>query len=133
MLKGQPVESLLLTASAEKKENGGDTFFKNQKKIVLKNCGIVDPLSIDDALIHHAYEGLGRVLERKTDPESIIANPKDSGLKGRGGAGFPTWMKWDMTRKTPGEMKVIICNSDEGDPGAFMGPIHPGRRSPRTY
>jgi NADH-quinone oxidoreductase subunit F len=118
--KGQKVESLLLTPSSEKEENGGDTFFKNQEKIVLRNCGIVDPLSIDDALSRHAYEALGSVLKSSSDPESIIQNLKDSGLKGRGGAGFPTWKKWEMTRKAPGLEKVVVCNSDEGDPGAFM-------------
>lgn len=89
-----------------------------QERIVLRNCGIVDPESLEDALRRGVYEGFARALSG--DPETVIAEVKESGLRGRGGAGFPTGMKWELTRKPKAERKFVICNADEGDPGAFM-------------
>ncbi len=90
-----------------------------QKRIVLRNCGVIDPENIDDALERGAYEALRRVVT-EMKPDDIIATLQESGLRGRGGAGFSTGMKWRLTRDVPGDVKYVICNADEGDPGAFM-------------
>ncbi|MDC7232702.1 MAG: NADH-quinone oxidoreductase subunit NuoF, partial [Spirochaetales bacterium] len=108
--KGIPVQELLME----------DDFNRGQKKIVLRNCGRIDPLNLDDYLIRGGYSSLERILDNKAPGDEIIEALKTSGLKGRGGAGFPTWMKWSMTRKAAGTEKVVLCNGDEGDPGAFM-------------
>lgn len=93
-------------------------FLKKQKRVALRNCGVVDPTSIDDYINHAGYQALDKALKMK--PEEVIEEIKVSGLAGRGGAGFPTWFKWDAARKAEGERKHLICNADEGDPGAFM-------------
>lgn len=94
-------------------------FYKGQKKLILRNCGKINPESIDDALKAGCYTALKKALfEMK--PEEIIEEVKKSGLRGRGGAGFPTGEKWETTRSAKGKEKYIICNGDEGDPGAFM-------------
>lgn len=90
-----------------------------QLRIVLRNCGVIDPESIDDAIQHGGYQGLVRALTEQT-PEEVIATMKTSGLRGRGGAGFPTGLKWQLTREPQADRKFVICNADEGDPGAFM-------------
>ena len=102
--------------SGEGREVG---FFDNQERIVLRNCGIIDPGSIDEYIGMGGYKGAEQALTTMS-PEEIIKTIIDSGLKGRGGGGFPTGMKWDFTRKAAGDKKYIICNADEGDPGAFM-------------
>ncbi|MCX6649342.1 MAG: NADH-quinone oxidoreductase subunit NuoF [Candidatus Bathyarchaeota archaeon] len=94
-------------------------FFKHQKRRVLKNCGVIDPESIEEYIIHGGYRALSRVLAGMT-PEAVIAEVTASGLRGRGGAGFPTGLKWKICNQVPGETKYVICNADEGDPGAFM-------------
>jgi len=94
-------------------------FFKRQVKIVLRNCGRIDPVSIEDYIGVDGYQGLAKVLG-SLSPDKVIEEMKKSGLRGRGGAGFPTWMKWSFARKSPGSTKYILCNADEGDPGAFM-------------
>ncbi len=91
-----------------------------QLKIVLKNCGLVDPDSIDDYLKAGGYQGLKKVLLEMKSPEKVIEEVKKSGLRGRGGAGFPTWMKWSTARNQKTDQKYMICNGDEGDPGAYM-------------
>jgi len=93
-------------------------FFKRQKKVVLRNCGIIDPEKIDDYISRNGYEALAAALESKR--EDIIGKMKESGLRGRGGAGFPTYMKWKFTMQAEGDEKYVLCNADEGDPGAFM-------------
>jgi len=90
-----------------------------QQRIVLRNCGHIDPDSIEEYLIAGGYQGLGRILHQMT-PEAVIDEMQASGLRGRGGAGFPTWLKWKITREAPAGDKYVICNADEGDPGAFM-------------
>jgi NADP-reducing hydrogenase subunit HndC len=91
-----------------------------QVRVVLRHCGEIDPDSIDDYLRRaEGYQALRRVLT-ESSPEKVIAEMKASGLRGRGGAGFPTWMKWQLTRAQPADQRYVICNGDEGDPGAFM-------------
>ncbi|MHA1506300.1 MAG: NADH-ubiquinone oxidoreductase-F iron-sulfur binding region domain-containing protein [Candidatus Asgardarchaeia archaeon] len=92
--------------------------WKNQVKWVSRNCGIVDPESIEEYILLGGYRGLERALKMK--PEEIIEEIKKSGLRGRGGAGFPTWLKWKICREQSEPTKYVICNGDEGDPGAFM-------------
>ena len=94
-------------------------FFGKQMRIVLRNCGIIDPESIDDYLSVRGYEALAKVLT-SFKPEEVIAEVKKSGLRGRGGAGFPTGIKWELTAREQSPEKYVICNADEGDPGAFM-------------
>lgn len=106
------------TASPEQKQQDVE-FFKHQKKVVLKNCGKVNPNKITDYIANDGYSALSKVLT-SMDGEKVIAEMLASGLRGRGGAGFPTGMKWSFTRKSEGEVKYILCNADEGDPGAFM-------------
>jgi NADH-quinone oxidoreductase subunit F len=90
-----------------------------QKRIVLRNCGIVDPESIEDYISHNGYQAIAKVLDFMT-PEDVIEEITSSGLRGRGGAGFSTGIKWGLARKSPGFQKYLVCNADEGDPGAFM-------------
>jgi NADH-quinone oxidoreductase subunit F len=93
-------------------------FYKNQTRVAMRNIGKVDPADIRDALAHGAYRGLVRALF-DLSPEEVIAEVEKAGLRGRGGAGFPTARKWKAARKAPGERKFVLCNGDEGDPGAF--------------
>jgi NADH-quinone oxidoreductase subunit F len=122
LLKGRVVERLVHKAPASGKavpslhEIG---FFQKQVKIVLRNCGVIDPLKIEEYIARDGYAALAKVLAGMT-PEQVIAEVKRSGLRGRGGAGFPTGLKWEFTRKAKGDRKFILCNGDEGDPGAFM-------------
>jgi len=94
-------------------------FFRRQTKIVLRNCGQINPLRIEDYFARDGYQALADVLV-KNNPDAVIETLKTSGLRGRGGAGFPTWMKWRFTREAAGDVKYVVCNADEGDPGAFM-------------
>lgn len=94
-------------------------FFKRQTKIVLRNCGMIDPESLDDYIRHDGYQALAKALT-STKPGDVIEEVKRSGLRGRGGAGFPTWMKWNFTASADAEKKYVLCNADEGDPGAYM-------------
>ena len=94
-------------------------FFAGQVRIVLGHCGEIDPLDMDEYVERDGYAALASVME-KNDPDRILEELKISGLRGRGGAGFPVWRKWDFTRRAEGSEKVVLCNGDEGDPGAFM-------------
>ena len=94
-------------------------FFAQQEKIVLENCGLIDAENIEEYIARDGYAALGKVLTSMT-PEQVIAEIKASGLRGRGGAGFPTGVKWELMAKAPARPKYVICNADEGDPGAFM-------------
>jgi NADH:ubiquinone oxidoreductase subunit F (NADH-binding)/(2Fe-2S) ferredoxin/NAD-dependent dihydropyrimidine dehydrogenase PreA subunit len=98
---------------------GDVDFFGKQMRITLRNCGIIDPENIDDYLSVRGYEALAKVLTEMT-PQEVIEEVKKSGLRGRGGAGFPTGRKWEFTAKCESDEKYVICNADEGDPGAFM-------------
>jgi len=113
---GRPVEKMLVKPGSEE---GEDPFFEDQERIVLRNCGVIDPNSIDEYLARDGYKALRKVMDSYS-PEEVIQIITDSGLRGRGGGGFPTGVKWNFTRKAAGELKYVICNADEGDPGAFM-------------
>ncbi len=122
IVKGRKVERLLYT-DPDKKEIVADSkgmgFYKKQLRIALRNCGIIDPENIGEYIARGGYEALGKVLTEMT-PEAAIKIVMDSGLRGRGGGGFPTGLKWDLTRKVKSDKKYVVCNADEGDPGAFM-------------
>ncbi|MBQ8209516.1 MAG: NADH-quinone oxidoreductase subunit NuoF [Clostridia bacterium] len=106
------VEKLVISAEDEE-------FLSKQTRIALRHCGIIDPVSLDDYREADGYEALEKVLKTMT-PEQVIEEIKISGLAGRGGAGFPTWFKWNAARQSQSDVKYLICNADEGDPGAFM-------------
>ncbi|MBN1161473.1 MAG: NAD(P)H-dependent oxidoreductase subunit E [Dehalococcoidales bacterium] len=119
--KGNVVNRLLYTdrATNQKVTNESDVpFYKRQMRLIIGNNGLIDPTVIDDYLAIGGYSALAKAL--KMTPEKIIDEVKKSGLRGRGGAGFPTGSKWESTRKAKGKIKYVICNADEGDPGAFM-------------
>ena len=96
-----------------------ESFLTQQTRIALRHCGVINPEKIDAYLADDGYQALTKVLTTMS-PEDVIEEIKVSGLAGRGGAGFPTWFKWNAARQSKGEEKYMICNADEGDPGAFM-------------
>jgi len=105
----------------DRHERPDDSFFARQKRVVLRNCGVINPNSIDEYLERQGYGAIEKILTSPGyTPEAVIEEMKKSGLRGRGGAGFPTWMKWSFARKSGDPVKYVICNADEGDPGAFM-------------
>ncbi|MBQ2542934.1 MAG: NADH-quinone oxidoreductase subunit NuoF [Bacteroidales bacterium] len=123
IIKGRKVTRLLYT-DPENKEHVSDSkhmeFYKKQIRIALRNCGFIDPENIDECIAREGYAALGKVLTEMTPAEAIDV-VKKSGLRGRGGAGFPTGVKWEIASKSrPGVQKYVTCNADEGDPGAFM-------------
>ena len=124
LLKGRIVKRLLYdeTISADSDEikslNEVD-FYKKQQRVALRNCGVINPENIDEYIAFDGYKALGKVLTEMT-PEEVINTIKASGLRGRGGGGFPTGMKWEFAAKTQDDQKYVACNADEGDPGAFM-------------
>lgn len=122
LLKGRIVERLLYTegeTDAKIPTYRDIDFYKKQHRVVLANCGRINPESINEYIAVGGYEACGKALT-EMNPDEVIAEIKASGLRGRGGAGFPTGLKWQFTRQTPGDKKYLICNADEGDPGAFM-------------
>ena len=122
LLKGRVVERLLYKepiSAAVIPALKDLSFFRNQEKIVLRNCGVINPLNIEEYIARDGYQALGKVLTSMTQDE-VIDEVLKSGLRGRGGAGFPTGLKWKFTKQSPGDRKYVVCNADEGDPGAFM-------------
>lgn len=122
LYKGRIVERLLFKEpiSHEKIPNYNDIqFYKKQHRMVLANCGHINPESIEEYIAVGGYEALGKALTLM-NPEMVVEEMKKSGLRGRGGGGFPTGMKWGFTQNAPGTKKYVVCNADEGDPGAFM-------------
>jgi len=120
--QGDLVERLLYTdpLTGQKTTTYANTpFYAKQTRVVLKNCGIIDPERLEDYFAYDGYKGFAKALLEMT-PEQVITEMKESGLRGRGGAGFPTGLKWEFCRQAKGDKKYIICNADEGDPGAFM-------------
>ena len=122
ILKGRKV-SRLLYENPENQEHIADSrhmgFYQKQMRIALRNCGVIDPENIDEYIGRDGYSALAQVVTDLT-PEQAIAMVKQSGLRGRGGAGFPTGLKWEITSKFSSDQKYVVCNADEGDPGAFM-------------
>lgn len=122
IVKGRRVTRLLYV-NPETKESVSDEkhigFYKKQIRIALRNCGFINPENIDEYIARDGYMALGKVLTEFT-PEATIDLIKKSGLRGRGGGGFPTGLKWEITRNVKADKKYVVCNADEGDPGAFM-------------
>jgi len=123
LLKGRIVKRLLYKETVVDEENikslNEVDFYKKQQRIALVNCGVINPEEIDEYIAFGGYTALGKVLTEMT-PQEVIDVIKDSGLRGRGGGGFPTGLKWQFTADAKGDKKFVACNADEGDPGAFM-------------
>lgn len=122
ILKGEVVERLLYhDPETDKKAAGIEDidFFRHQTRVVLHNCGEINPDDVGEYVARDGYQALAKVLSQMK-PMEVIATIKKSGLRGRGGGGFPTGLKWELTHRSPGDVKYVICNADEGDPGAFM-------------
>lgn len=122
VIKGRIVKELLYEEPTyhEKVEHQGDmSFYKKQLRIALRNCGLINPENIEEYIAVDGYLALGKVLT-EMKPKEVIELMKESGLRGRGGGGFPTGRKWELTAQNESKLKFIICNADEGDPGAFM-------------
>jgi NADH:ubiquinone oxidoreductase subunit F (NADH-binding)/(2Fe-2S) ferredoxin/NAD-dependent dihydropyrimidine dehydrogenase PreA subunit len=122
IVKGRTVHRLLFEEPEMKgklETHDDMAFYKKQYRIALRNCGMINPENIDEYIAFRGYEALGKVLT-EMKPEDVFYEIKESGLRGRGGGGFPTGLKWELTAKSAGTEKYIICNADEGDPGAFM-------------
>ncbi len=121
-IKGRRVQRLLYVDPTNKEQiadSKGMGFYKKQIRIALRNCGMIDPENIEEYLAADGYEALGKVLTEMT-PDEAIQEMIDSGLRGRGGGGFPTGVKWKLAAKEKADQKYVVCNADEGDPGAFM-------------
>ncbi len=122
ILKGRKVERLIFKDPASQKALSSSSDMSanvKQLRIVLRNCGIIDPENIEESIANDGYEALAKVLTEMT-PQEVVKVVKDSGQRGRGGAGFPTGLKWEIAGKSQGNEKYVVCNADEGDPGAFM-------------
>ena len=122
VLKGRPVDRLLYVEPKQKgkvPDHGEMPFYKKQLRIALRNCGFINPEDIEEYISVDGYQALGKVLTEMT-PDALITLMKKSGLRGRGGGGFPTGLKWEAAARNKSDVKYIICNADEGDPGAFM-------------
>ncbi|MFW5668320.1 MAG: NADH-ubiquinone oxidoreductase-F iron-sulfur binding region domain-containing protein, partial [Acetivibrio ethanolgignens] len=123
LLKGRIVKHLLynetVTDEGAVKSLKDTTFYKRQHRIALRNCGVINPENIDEYIATRGYEALGKVLTEMT-PDDVIKVITDSGLRGRGGGGFPTGIKWKLAKGNDADQKYVCCNADEGDPGAFM-------------
>lgn len=122
LLDKKPVENLLLFSDSRPQpfiNAQEDPFFKKQMKIALKDCGDINPEKIEDYFIRDGYKALDKVLFQMS-PEEVIAEIKQSRMRGRGGAGYPTGLKWETVYKYVNDQKYVVCNGDEGDPGAFM-------------
>ena len=123
LVKGRIVKRLLfdetVTDTEEVKSLNETAFYKKQKRVALRNCGVIDPENIDEYIARDGYSALGKVLT-EMKPEDVIQTLLDSGLRGRGGGGFPTGLKWKFAAANDADQKYVCCNADEGDPGAFM-------------
>ncbi len=122
LLKGRPVKRLLYdeTVTETGVKSLGDTdFYKKQHRVALRNCGVINPENIEEYIGTNGYAALGKVLTEMT-PDDVIQTLLDSGLRGRGGGGFPTGLKWKLAKGNDADQKYVCCNADEGDPGAFM-------------
>lgn len=122
IIEGNKVERLLAKDINGSKVNSLDDldFYKKQKRIALKNCGVINPEDIDEYIAFDGYQALEKVLTQMSQ-EEVIKEIKASGIRGRGGAGFPTGKKWELTKASEGKQKYVVCNADEGDPRSFHG------------
>ena len=116
--QGEPVKDYVVKSDLFKLQD--DSFWDGQVKIALRHCGVIDPENIEEYEVYDGYKAIRKILEGKIDQEQVIQTVLDSGIRGRGGGGFPTGMKWRFAQKNDSKEKYIICNADEGDPGAFM-------------
>ena len=121
VIKGRPVKRLLYDKSQSHVNTKLEdiSFYQKQFRIVLRNCGVIDPEKIDEYIARDGYAALAKVLTEMT-PDQVVDEMRKSGLRGRGGAGFPTWMKWKFSKEAAADQKYVVCNADEGDPGAYM-------------
>ena len=122
LLKGRMVKRLLYEETVHQddiKPLNETNFYKKQHRVALRNCGVIDPENIEEYIAMDGYQALAKCLTELT-PDEVIQIVKDSGLRGRGGGGFPTGLKWSFTAKNSADQKYVVCNADEGDPGAFM-------------
>lgn len=121
LIKGRKVERLYFNPETQEHEPDSKhiTFYKKQYRIALRNCGFINPENIDEYIARNGYLALGKAITEMR-PEGVIKEIADSGLRGRGGGGFLTGKKWDFTRQVAADQKYVVCNADEGDPGAFM-------------
>ena len=122
LLKGRIVTRLLYdetVTETEVKSLNDTKFYAKQERVALRNCGVIDPENIDEYIAYDGYQALAKCLTEYT-PEQVVQVVKDSGLRGRGGGGFPTGLKWSFTAANAADQKYVVCNADEGDPGAFM-------------
>ncbi len=122
LLKGRVVTRLLYQETVSPTRHKAvkrHRLYKKQHRIALRNCGVIDPENIEEYIGTGGYQALGKVLTEMT-PEDVIQTLLDAGLRGRGGAGFPTGLKWKLCRQNDADQKYVCCNADEGDPGAFM-------------
>ena len=122
LLKGRMIKRLLYEETVHQddiKPLNETNFYKKQHRVALRNCGVIDPENIEEYIAMDGYQALAKCLTELT-PDEVIQIVKDSGLRGRGGGGFPTGLKWSFTAKNTADQKYVVCNADEGDPGAFM-------------
>ncbi len=125
LLKGRPVQRLVYNDVADDVKHAAESslndtkFYRSQKRIALRNCGVINPEDINEYIAMDGYQALGKVLTEMT-PQDVIQTLLDSGLRGRGGGGFPTGLKWKFAAANEADQKYVCCNADEGDPGAFM-------------
>lgn len=124
LVKGRFVTRLMTVSHEEKATHAQNVeesdFFKKQLRVALKNCGVINPELIEEYIAHDGYTALGKILTEKIAPLDVVDMIKKSGLRGRGGGGFPTGLKWEFAAKQKNDQKYVCCNADEGDPGAFM-------------
>ena len=129
LLKGRIVERLVYNEGAKSADADDEAkaaslsetaFYKKQKRVALRNCGVINPEQIDEYIALDGYQAIGKILTEKIPPQQVIQTMLDSGLRGRGGAGFPTGLKWKFAAANDADQKYVCCNADEGDPGAFM-------------
>ena len=126
LLKGRPVQRLVYNDVADDVKEAAQSslsdtkFYRSQKRIALRNCGVINPEDINEYIAMDGYSAIGKILTEKISPAEVIQTILDSGLRGRGGGGFPTGLKWKFAAANEADQKYVCCNADEGDPGAFM-------------